>query len=98
MAPGDCYLAGEPILINNPDCANNAVMLCQEYLTDTDSGAVVIFDAAGISERPIARLPLRSPERFGSHAAFVSGRRRDGTFRSLIQVPEAREEQVLALQ
>lgn len=70
QAPRGKVLGGEPIFIPHPTRDDIGTILCQEFDTETSSGAFLLFDAFDLARGPIARLPLASPLHLGFHACW----------------------------
>ena len=70
QSPPGKLLGGEPVFIPHPKRDDIGAILCQEFDTETASGAFLLFDAFDLPQGPIARLPLESPVHLGFHACW----------------------------
>ncbi len=70
-APPDQYLAGEPIVIPDPNREAAAAILCQMFDARSVKSFFVIFNSLDVAAGPVVRLRLEAPVHLGFHAAFA---------------------------
>jgi all-trans-8'-apo-beta-carotenal 15,15'-oxygenase len=73
--PGQ-YLGGEPLLVQNPDDPDEAVIINELVDAQADRAEIVLFDAAHVAGGPIAHLGLKHKIHLGFHTSFEPAQER----------------------
>lgn len=68
--PRSCYFGGEPVVVNDPNCSENSVVICPIFDAAARETQFAVFNAFDLASGPIARLQTPSPWRLGFHASF----------------------------
>jgi all-trans-8'-apo-beta-carotenal 15,15'-oxygenase len=74
QAAPEHYLAGEPVLIPDPNCKGAGAIICQIFDAQKVESFFGIFDARDVAAGPVAQLRLETPIHLGFHAAFDAAR------------------------